>query len=116
MYALFFISLTDAWEALLYFFDFSGRYGWKNLDIDVRPSFHLESGYPQSKHKTQLTNESNRQAQRSKAVFKGVMMYEGPAHSTATTTLYLYFYSSSWLAVWASILLRGGQVRGCMAV
>lgn len=58
-------------------YDFSGRDGWKKLEIDVRPTFHLVSGYPLSKHKTQLTNESGGQAQRSKAVFKGVMMYEG---------------------------------------
>lgn len=38
------------------FFFFSG---WKKLDIDVRASFHLEAGYPLSKHQGQLTNESH---------------------------------------------------------
>jgi len=73
----------------LYVCDFSWRNGWKKLDIDVRPTFHLEAGYPLSKHRTQLTNESNRQAQRSTAVFKGVMMYKGPTHTSATTRRYL---------------------------
>lgn len=40
--------------------DFSGKDGWKKLDIDVRPTFHLEAGYPLSKHRTLLTNESDR--------------------------------------------------------
>lgn len=37
------------------------------MDRDVRPTFHLEAGYPLSKHRAQLTNESDRPAQRSEA-------------------------------------------------
>jgi len=45
----------------LYVCDFSWKDGWKKLDIDVRPTFHLKAGYPLSKHKTQMTNESDGQ-------------------------------------------------------
>lgn len=41
--------------------DFSGKDGWKKLDVDVRPAFHLVAGYLLSKHRSQLTNESDRQ-------------------------------------------------------
>lgn len=37
----------------------------RKMDRDVRPTFHLEAGYPLSKHR--MTNESDRQAQRSEA-------------------------------------------------
>lgn len=40
--------------------DFSGKDGWKKLDIDVRPTFHLKAGYPLSKHRTQLMNQTDR--------------------------------------------------------
>ena len=58
---------------------FAGKAGWKNLDIDVRPSSHAEeAAYLLSKHRALLPNESDRQAgsaQRERD--RGVLMYKG---------------------------------------
>lgn len=43
----------------LYACDFSGKDGWKKLDRDVRPTFHLEEGYPLSKHSWRM-NQTDR--------------------------------------------------------
>lgn len=61
MCALFFISVADAWEAPLSLSGFSGKEWWKKLDMDVRATLHLDAGYPLSKHRTQLANESDQQ-------------------------------------------------------
>lgn len=69
---LWFLSVSRMRRRFLSFSvcEFSGKDEWKKLDIDVRPTFHPVAGYPLSKHRTQLTNESHRQAQRSKAFLK----------------------------------------------
>lgn len=71
--------------------DLSGKDGWKTLDGDARPTFHLGAGYPLSKHRAQLTNESDGGGSEERGWFQGVMMCEGPSHSAIITKLCLHF-------------------------
>lgn len=85
--ALFFISVADAWEAPLSLSGFSGKEWWKKLDMDVRATLHLDAGYPLSKHRTQLANESDQQTQKQGSFFKGVILYEVPLQQSSVLRL-----------------------------
>lgn len=63
----------------------------------VRPTFHLEAGYPLSKHRTQLTNESDGQTK-----LKGVWLFLG---SDDVRGAFSYRCSNKALSLFLSLLL-----------
>lgn len=75
--------------------DSSGKDGWKTLDRDARPTFHLRAGYPLSKHRAQLTNESDVGGSEERGWFQGVMMCEGAftfRHNNKALSPFLSFF------------------------
>lgn len=57
--------------------------------MDVRATLHLDAGYPLSKHRTQLANESDQQTHSEKqgSFFKGVILYEVPLQQSSVLRL-----------------------------